>query len=192
MLDDREMLFQGKCIGLIYVEVTCTCVLCNRHIIVSRGAMIFFHNRSTNTASNARRHLDKALVYLSAFNILEDGDTVFNAVKCHIGISGSVLCHCLENTAGGREEARTTFGCFIKLLFKLNMFVLQKIGQFLKGENRIYDALVIFCLVFFCYARTDEYGLCVRDAFLDIYAVCLHRRHYICKILKLSGEVFLN
>ena len=71
------------------------------------------------------------------------------------------------------------------------MFVLQKIGQFFKGENRIYDALVVFRLILFGNARTDEYCLCVRDAFLDIYAVCLHRRHYICKIGKLGREVFL-
>ena len=153
--------------------------------------MILFHNRSADAASDTRRHLDKALVYLSVFNILESGDTVLNAVKCHIGISGCVLCHRLEDSSGRGEETCAAFGRVVKLLIKRDMLSLEPVGKLFKGKHSVNRTLVIFCLVLLCNAGTDEYRLCVRDAFLDIYAVCLHRRHYICKIGKLGREVFL-
>ena len=66
--------------------------------------MVFFHNGTANTAANASRHFNKALVDLSAFDILECVDTVFNAVKRNVSVSGFVLRHRLENATGRREE----------------------------------------------------------------------------------------
>ena len=34
MVNDRKILFQGESVGLCYVEIACSRVLCNRHVIV--------------------------------------------------------------------------------------------------------------------------------------------------------------
>ena len=95
--------------------------------------MILFHNGTADAATDTSRHFNKAFMDLSAFNILECGNTIFNAVKRDISISGSILRHSLKYASRCREEACTALGSFVDFLFKLNMLGLQPIGELLES-----------------------------------------------------------
>ena len=95
--------------------------------------MIFFHNRTADTATDTSGHFNEALMDLTAFDILECGNTVFNTVKRDISIFGSVLSHCFQYTACCWEKAGAALGSVVDFLFKLNMLGFQPIGELLES-----------------------------------------------------------
>ena len=154
--------------------------------------MIFFHNRTAYTAANTSGHFDEALMYLTINNVLECCNAVLNTIKSQIGVSGNVLCHSLENTAGCREKSCTGADIIIHFLLKLDILRLEPFGQFFKCKHCIHDALIVLSFVLFGYTRTDKYRLCIRKTAFNIFAVCLHRRYNVCKIFKCLGIMLLN
>ena len=154
--------------------------------------MIFFHNRTAYTAANTSGHFDEALMYLTINNVLECCNAVLNTIKSQISISGDILSHCFEYTAGGREKSCTGTDIVIHFLFEHNILRLKPFGQFLKSKHSVHNTLIVLCFVLFGYTRTDKYCLCIRETAFNIFAVCLHRRYNVCKIFKCLGIMLLN
>ena len=154
--------------------------------------MEFFHYGSSDAASDARRHLDKAAVKFTVFDIFESRYAVFGSVDCHICIVRIVHSHGFKNSACCREETGTAVLFLENFLFRLDVFLFEPCGEFVKGENRVDNSLVILGFVLFCNARTYKYGLGGRISFLYILAVCLHGGENIRKERNFFRKIFLN
>ena len=192
MLDIGELLFKLSFFGLIYREVLLTRKVRHRDIVADRRrAMVFFHNRTADTASHAGRHLNKALMYLSVLDIPQRGNTVFNPVKGYVGISGYILSHRFQHSARGGEEARAAFGIIGYVFLKRDVLALKPMRELLKCEDGVHDTRIMLSLVLFSDARTDKYRFRVWNTLFDICAMSLHRRHNVSQIFQLCGIIFL-
>ena len=136
--------------------------------------MVFLHNRSAYAAAGTARHLDKAVVNLSAFDILKCRNAVFHAVKRHVCIFGMVAGHGLQNSAGCREEARKAHIVVIHFLRDGYTLSVQPVGKLLKGQNCVNYSGVLLRLILLGNARTDKDGLRTGMTLLDVLTVRLH------------------
>ena len=185
-----EVLFKLFPFGLGNGEILFACKVADGHIVGDEGKVVFTHYRAADTAANAGRHLDEALVHDAAFDITESCHAVLNSVDCHISVFGVALGHGFKYTAGGGEEASSAFLLFVGGTLDFNIGFSEPVVKLLEGEHGVNDAAVILGLVLLCNTRADEDGLCVRDTLFNILTVCLHWRHNVGKILQ-GGRVFL-
>ena len=140
-----------------------------QYIILDGGAVVFFHDGTADTASDARGHFNKAMVKVSVFDIAERGNTVLHSVDSEICVARLVLRHCLEDSACRGEESRAAVVVFLTLLFQLAMLGVKPSCKLLKGEYGVDNAFVVVGFVLFCNAGTDEHGFGVGKSLLDVY-----------------------
>ena len=108
------------------------------------------------------------MVNLSLLDFLQRRNAVFHTVQSQIAEPGRVHGHGFQDAAGGGEEAGAAV--FVRLLLPLNFnaFFFQPAGQLLVGQHRVHHALVVLGLILLGHAGTDEDGLCVGNAALDM------------------------
>ena len=175
MFNIFKLLFEFHCFGLRNFKVFFTCIVCNGNIVGNCfRVVVFFHYRTTHTATHTSRHFNKTFMNLSAFNILECCYTVFNTIECDICIVWCILSHCFKYTTCCREETCTTEIIFIFFNFKLYVFTFEPVRKFFKCKNCINNTFVMLSFVFFGNARSDENCFCIGIAFLYIHTVSLH------------------
>ena len=153
--------------------------------------MVLLHYRAAYAASDTSRHLNEALMNISAFNIPESGNAVFNAVNGHIGVVRILCRHRFEYSARGREQSCAAVFIGILLLFKLNMLLIEPSSQLIKCQYGIDYSFIKLSFVLFCHAGPDKDGLCVGITPFNILAVSLHRRKNIGKVREVIREILL-
>ena len=191
-VDRQVILAHDERVERLEIEVAVAGIRRDRHIVLDRRTVVFFHDRTADTAARAGRHLDEAIVDLAALDVLQRLDAVLDAVDCHVCIARCTVHERFQNSAGRREETRETFGSFIHTGFKLDVLLFQPFGQLLECQNRVDHAAGEVGFVFLRHARTDEHGLCLGTSTLDIGAVSVHRRHNVGKIAEYIREIFLD
>ena len=158
-LDDGEVLLKLVAVRLVNFKILVAGELRHSHVVFYGRAVEFFHYRTAYAAAGAGGHLDKAVMYLAVFNVLECRHAVFNAVNRHVGVFRVVLRHGFEYAAGRREEARAAVIVRVRLTGKLNARRLEPACQLVECQNGVNYAFVVLRLVFFRNAGTDENSL---------------------------------
>ena len=153
--------------------------------------MVFFHDRSADAATGAGGHFDKAIVQSALLQVVQSGNTVFNAVHGNILIARHLL-HGLENASGGGEQPGSALGIVVNILLQLDVCFLQHPGQLLEGHNLVHIAGVVIRLILLGQAGADEYHMGIGHPAADIHAVRLHGGDHIRQIGQCLGKVLLD
>ena len=77
-------------------------------------------------------------------------------------------------------------------LFERDLLVAQPVGQFLKGQHRVHQAVGAGRLVLLGHAGADEDGLAAGVAALDVLAMRLHGGEHVGQVGQHRGEILLD
>ena len=150
MFDIFKLLSQLSGFRLRNLKILFTCIICYSKVICNGFCVVvFFHNRTTHTATDTSRHFNKAFMNLSAFNILECCYTVFNTIECDICIVRCILSHCFKHTTCCRKETRTTEIIVIFFNFNLYIFTFEPVRKLFKCKDCINNTFVMLSFIFF-------------------------------------------
>ena len=112
----------------------------NRLIMGNRRSGVFLHKGTAHAATLTGRHLHKAAVDISVFDLIQHGTAILHTVHRQIGIGFVTMLHPTKNTAGHREQTKLRAVGIPRICCHGDTLPCQHTIQFLKRKNLIGSA----------------------------------------------------